>query len=151
MAEFLPLADALPQEEPREPERTAPAGGGETILLVEDDDAIRKISHIVLESAGYRLIDAADGEEAVEKFRERGGEVDLLLLDMIMPGKNGKEVYEEIERLKPGIRVIFVSGYTAHQTTREAASLPDTELLLKPVSPRDLLQKVRAVLDRRRS
>jgi PAS domain S-box-containing protein len=144
---YLPLVHAPAGEEPPTAAAVAvPAGRKETILVAEDDATLRKLSKAVLESAGYTVITAADGEEAIRKFSEHGG-VDLVLLDVIMPRKNGKDAYQRIKELGPGVKAVFVSGYTADKVQGDEMRESGVELLLKPVSPRDLLKTVREVLD----
>jgi CheY-like chemotaxis protein len=123
-------------------------GGTETILLAEDDEALKKLTGTVLKTYGYRMIVAEDGEDAVRKFLEHKDQVQLVILDMIMPKKSGKEAYDEIRKINPAIKTLFVSGYTADKIQKEGVIEEGIELMLKPVSPRDLLRKVRAVLDR---
>ena len=88
-------------------------GGTETILVAEDDEAVRNLTSSMLEQFGYTVIQAVDGEAAVNKFMENRDKVKLLLLDVIMPKKNGKEVYEKIRIFEPDIKALFLSGYTA--------------------------------------
>ncbi|MBI1810921.1 MAG: response regulator, partial [Nitrospirae bacterium] len=89
------------------------SGGTETILLAEDEEEVRKLMKLVLEEAGYKVIEAVDGKEATEKFRENKDSINLLLLDVIMPKINGKGVYEEARKIKPDIKALFSSGYPA--------------------------------------
>jgi PAS domain S-box-containing protein len=147
---YIPLVSETATEyEKKQAVTAAPARGTETVLVAEDDAALRKLSEIVLSEFGYKVILAADGEEAVKRFRENADHIDLLILDMIMPKKNGREAYEEIIKIRPEIRALFVSGYTAG--TYQTKELLDRglTLLLKPVSPKDLLRKVREALDER--
>jgi CheY-like chemotaxis protein len=137
-AEKQPSERAHPKELPR---------GTETVLVAEDDDALRKLCRIVLEEYGYRVIDAEDGEEAVNKFREHQDAVQLAIFDIIMPKKSGRETYEEISKIRPGMKVIFMSGYTADKILTERVLEERMELILKPIAPDDLLRKVREVLD----
>jgi CheY-like chemotaxis protein len=123
-------------------------GGTETILAAEDDTALKKLTETVLNAYGYRTIMAEDGEDAVKKFIEHKDRIQLVILDMIMPKKSGKEAYDEIRKIKPGIKTLFVSGYTADKMQQEGTIEEGIELMLKPVSPKDLLRKVREVLDR---
>jgi PAS domain S-box-containing protein len=125
-----------------------PESGTETILVAEDDEKLRKLSQIVLTQNGYRVILANDGEEAISKFNENKESIHLVLLDMVMPKKNGKEVYEQMRRTKPNIKVIFSTGYTAERLDSDLLLTENINLLTKPVSPRDLLVKVRTMLDR---
>ncbi|MEW6109261.1 MAG: response regulator [Nitrospirota bacterium] len=123
-------------------------GGTETILAAEDDAALRKLIKTVLESFGYTVILAEDGDEAVTKFEENNDKIQLCILDMIMPKKNGKEVYEDIKKIRPDVKFLFASGYTADIIYNERILDEGMDLILKPVSPRDLLRKVREALDR---
>jgi CheY-like chemotaxis protein len=122
-------------------------GGTETILLAEDDEMVRSFTSSVLTDSGYTVIEAVDGADAVSKFAASSATIDLLLFDLIMPKMNGKEACDEIRKVSPGIKAIFSSGY-APDTIRQKAFLEnDLHLVSKPVSPRDLLRKMRGVLD----
>ncbi len=122
-------------------------GGSETILVAEDDAALRKLSQTILQQFGYTVIEAIDGEDAVMKFIENRDNVQLVVLDAIMPRKKGKEAYDDMKIMKPDIKVLFASGYTADVIG--GAGLPEQGLhfIHKPLSPRDLLLKVRQILD----
>jgi PAS domain S-box-containing protein len=121
-------------------------GGKETILLIEDDKDVRNLLKEMLGSFGYDVIEAVDGIDGVDKFRDHQNEIHLLLTDIMMPRKNGKEAYNDIKKIKGDIKVIFISGYSA-AATRE---LLDEGLifLAKPVSPRELLVKIREALEK---
>ena len=122
--------------------------GTETVLLAEDNETVKRLISDVLGEFGYTVIIANDGQDAVEKFTENRERIQLLLFDMIMPNKNGKEAYEEIRKMNPEIRVIFMSGYTA-DIIKEKDSLGDNlAFITKPMLPVDLLRKVREALDR---
>jgi len=123
-------------------------GGTETILVAEDDERLRSLSEIVLTQNGYKVILAQNGEEAIEKFLANKERIQLLLLDMIMPKKSGKDVYDEIKRLKPDIKVIFVSGYTADRIDKDSLVGENVDFMFKPVLPKDLLRHVREMLDK---
>lgn len=122
-------------------------GGEETILLAEDDQAIRRLTKSVLERFGYTVLEAVDGEDAVEKFKDNRGKIDLLLFDLIMPRLNGKDALDAIRCLEPSIRCLFASGYAPDLLRQKVALDNSTPLLYKPMSIRDLLTKVRQVLD----
>ena len=96
---------------------------------------------------GYNVITAEDGEDAVNKFSENRGMVQLLLFDVIMPRKNGKEAYTEIKKIKSDIKVIFISGYTADIIHKKGILEEGLNFILKPISKNNLLRKVREVLD----
>ena len=145
---YLPLTHDEQASEELAP-MPPPRRGTETILLAEDDEAVRHLTELVLTEFGYRVIPAVDGEEAVKKYLAHKEAVHLLLFDLIMPNRNGKEAYDEIRKVCPEVRVIFMSGYTAN--ILEAKALKDgTEIIAKPFSSLDLARKVRMVLDKKR-
>jgi len=148
---YIPLLK--PGAGPREKDQAAPEqelpGGTETILLAEDDDAVRKLTRDLLEEFGYKVVEAANGEDATKAFFEHQEEIRLLCLDVIMPKKSGREVYDEIRARRPGVKALFVSGYTADKIFGDGLVPGESELLLKPLSPRDLLVKVRQMLDKK--
>ncbi len=144
---YLPLA-ALPAEKQRTKEHAAMEGGTETILLAEDEDEVRAVTKKILEEFGYNVIEAVNGEEAEALFAKHKDSVRLVILDVIMPKKNGMEAYEEIKRLKPDARALFVSGYAADTALAECASTGKLDFMSKPIAPGDFLRKIREVLDR---
>jgi PAS domain S-box-containing protein len=144
---YLPLSREAVVDEYRPTVSEDPMGGTETILLAEDDANVRKITVDVLEQMGYTVISANDGEEAVKKYLELKDKIRLLLFDLIMPKKNGKEAYDEIKNITPDIKCIFLTGYAA-DIIQQKGLLQDTVVMLnKPISPMDLLKKVRSVLN----
>ncbi|MDT8318104.1 MAG: PAS domain S-box protein [bacterium] len=144
---FLPLCNEVAID--KEPEGAVDVkGGNETVLLAEDNDALRKLSSVILESFGYRVIAAEDGEEAIAKFAENREQVNLVMLDMIMPKKNGKEVSEAILIKSPKMKILFVSGYTSEIITNKELDEGGFGFLPKPYTPKDLLAKVRETLDK---
>ena len=124
--------------------------GSETILVAEDDETVRKLIVYILEQSGYTVYEAADGEEAIKVFMEHSESIDLLLLDVIMPKKNGRQAYSEIKKIMSGIKVLFLSGYTADIIEKRGLLQKDFLVMLKPVSMTTLLQKVRKALDRKK-
>lgn len=129
-------------------------GGTETILLAEDDGDVRRLISDVLTRAGYTVIAAGDGDEAVDKFIENKDRIEFLLLDVMMPKKNGRAVYEEIRRMVPGIKALFISGYAAGELTGQEGITREPlvaeagiELLYKPLVPDEILARVREMLD----
>jgi polar amino acid transport system substrate-binding protein len=124
-------------------------GGTETILLAEDDVDVRNLVVTVLTDFGYQVIQAVDGQDAVEKFVANADKIDLVLMDMIMPKKNGKDAFDEISRIHPGVKVLYSSGYTADFIQNRGVSEEGIELIMKPVQPIELLRKVREVLGSR--
>ena len=108
---YLPVAVALAIPSERE-DTSQFTGGHETILVAEDEDAVRSLTRTVLEKAGYTVIEARDGADALRVFQETPQVIDVALLDVVMPGMNGKQVYERIKEIKPEQKVLFTSGYT---------------------------------------
>jgi CheY-like chemotaxis protein len=143
---YVPLVNSAAEQ--RGPEAPLEiVRGRETILLAEDDEGVRALAKEILEDAGYRVHTAADGLEAVERYREVGAGVDLLILDLMMPRKNGGEALEEIRRINPGCKAIFISGYTADILQNKGMVAEGIPLVGKPMSPNVLLGMVRKVLD----
>jgi PAS domain S-box-containing protein len=121
--------------------------GSETLLIAEDDDSVRAMSKSILTEFGYKVIEAVDGEDVVNKFLEYQDRIHLLILDVVMPKRNGKEVYESVRKVRPDIKVLFTSGYTADIIHAKGLLDEGLNFILKPIPPNDLLRKVRAVLD----
>jgi len=145
---YLPVSETAPVPG-RETTVSAPVrGGNETILVAEDDAALRELSGRVLESFGYKVIPAVDGEDALTKFKENRDRIGLLLLDMVMPKKNGKEVAEAIMEISPGTKVLFSSGYTMDIITHQELEEAGFEFIHKPYQAKELARKVRQTLDR---
>jgi PAS domain S-box-containing protein len=122
--------------------------GTETILLAEDDTMIRTLTKGFLTDFGYTVITATDGEDAVIKFKKNKERIQLLLFDLIMPKKSGKAAYDEIKKLGSDVRAIFVSGYLLDVIYKKGLQDESCYLVMKPVSPQNLLRKIREVLDR---
>lgn len=121
--------------------------GSETILLAEDDQILLEMTTTIFESNGYRVLGASDGVEAVDIFKKQGDGIDLVILDAVMPKMTGKQAWEEISKLRPGVRVCFISGYADQKIGGKLAVDNSVQLILKPVMPEELLQKVREILD----
>ncbi|WP_250680367.1 PAS domain S-box protein [Geomonas sp. Red32] len=145
---YLPLAEAGQTQAAESNVPEMPLEGTETILLAEDDASVRTLVVTILTKFGYRVIQAVDGDDVVQKFSEHRGTVDLILMDMIMPKKNGREAYEAISRMAPDVKVLYSSGYTADFIQNRGVSEEGIELVMKPVRPIELLRKVRSMLDR---
>jgi PAS domain S-box-containing protein len=123
-------------------------GGKETILLAEDDFSVRKFIRVLLEGVGYTVIEAGDGEEALKAFVEHKDSVKMLILDIMMPKKNGKEVFENIRGLKPQVKALFISGYTSDMVHQKKIVEEGFDVISKPVSSVKLLTKVREILEK---
>lgn len=123
-------------------------GGTETILVAEDEAAVRKLVEEILTSYGYKVILAEDGEDAVEKFAVNRDKIRLVLMDMIMPKMSGREACVEIRKLNADVKVMYTSGYTTDIFQNRDSLDEGTDLIMKPVRPLELLRKVREMLDR---
>jgi PAS domain S-box-containing protein len=119
-----------------------------TLLIAEDNTAVRTMTKKLLQDNAYTVIEAENGEDALQRFMEHAGSISLLLLDVIMPKGNGWEVYEAIRKIRPDIHVIFMSGYTADLFQQRLIPEEGMNLLTKPVSPEELLEAVRLELDK---
>ncbi len=146
---YLPLITVAPLEQTARDYSMTAWRGAETVLLAEDDKSVRDLTRCVLEGSGYTVIEAVDGGEAVRKFVDNKEVVSLLILDMIRPKKNGREAYREIKNIRADIKALFMSGYTADIAHKKGIFDDGFAIILKPVTPSDLLKKVREILDRR--
>jgi PAS domain S-box-containing protein len=145
---YLPLSAAAQGEAPAQPRQEIPRGS-ETILLVEDDPAVRQVTRTMLEEFGYTVIEATDGVAAQFVFREHGERIDLVVCDLLMPRLNGRETLAGLRRLKKDLRAIFITGYAADVIAEKGLADLGSRLLMKPLNPALLLQEVRAALDAR--
>jgi CheY-like chemotaxis protein len=121
--------------------------GTETILLVEDDEALRKVTSSLLQSSGYKVLEAENGAAAIDISHRYQGTIALLLSDVIMPGKSGPDLAIDVRRYLPDLKVLYVSGYTEDIIAHQGVLDPGTTLLSKPFSKEALLTTVRGVLD----
>lgn len=145
---FLPAHSASLKPVQQPSERVVPSGKGETILLVEDEPAVRTIVHTTLERFGYDVVAAASGREALELWPAHAPAVKLLLTDIVMPeGTSGAELAACLRREAPSLRVVYMSGYSPETSQRRLSLPPGTRFLQKPCLPEDLAETVRACLD----
>jgi CheY-like chemotaxis protein len=121
--------------------------GTETVLVVEDSSAVRALNKAVLETFGYRVIEALDGSDALTMFRAHQDKIRLVVMDVVMPKINGRQAYEEICRIRPDVKVIFMSGYAADIIKEKGVITDDFNFITKPIKPIEFLEKVRMVLD----
>jgi PAS domain S-box-containing protein len=145
---YLPRFDAVPAPErvvsaPEEPEH-----GAGTLLVVEDDEGVRGLTMGILESQGYRVLEAANGDEALAIEKEHAGEIDLVVTDLVLPGMNGKVLYDRLRAMRPRIKVLFTSGYTSDVISRSGLD-QDVACLPKPFDANSLTAKVRETLNRK--
>ncbi|HET8654022.1 MAG TPA: PAS domain S-box protein [Longimicrobiaceae bacterium] len=145
---YLPQALAPAEAEPEKPE-PAPRGAGQTILLVEDEEAVRSLVRRLLLRGGYTVLSAGDGEDALRVCADFDGHIDLVLTDVVMPRMSGRELAEKLAELRPASPILFMSGYTdddlLHHGVREAGF----EFLQKPIDSEELLARIAAMLESR--
>jgi two-component system cell cycle sensor histidine kinase/response regulator CckA len=144
---YLPRVDALVTPGKSHAGVAALAKGTETVLLVEDEDGVRGLTRHVLQRAGYVVLEAANGRDAVRAAQGHAGPLHLLVTDVVMPGMSGREVADAVRPLHPGVRVLFTSGYTDDAVVRAGVREAEVAFLQKPYTPSALTAKVRAVLD----
>jgi CheY-like chemotaxis protein len=142
---FLPSVDQPEGPAQPTPAQTASSGDG-TILVVEDDAGIRALVEEVLSSAGYRVLVAEDGANALRISTEYAGPIQLLLTDVILPKMSGKEIAANLRALRPEIIVLFMSGYTKEVMAHNGTLDPEVNFIQKPWSPRVLRQKIQTLL-----
>ena len=146
----------LPRVESTDRQRTPGAarngqrrGAGQVVLVVEDEAPVRGLMTKVLEREGYRLLSAADGESAIALAEAHGGDIDLLIADLVMPGVNGREVAERLAILFPDMATILISGYTADEVVREGIRRGEYAFIPKPFDPDTLTRRVAEALHTR--
>jgi CheY-like chemotaxis protein len=144
---YLPLADVPALQEVARQDQVLDVTGTETVLVVEDEEAVRSLAVKVLTRCGYTVHQAADGLACLEFLREFQGPLHLLLTDVVMPGMNGRELYGEVQKVFPEARVLFMSGYPENIMTRRGVLEEGIPFVQKPFSVRRLAAGVRAVLD----
>ena len=138
-------AETEPAQESSRP--SAVEGGSETILIVEDEDLVRALAVRVLKAEGYRCYAAGSAEEAIRLLEEDQVAIDLVITDVVMPGMSGGGLGERVERLRPGLPILFTSAFTDEDVIRRGLLEKDRPFLQKPSSPQELARKVRSVLD----
>jgi CheY-like chemotaxis protein len=144
----LPVPGAPPPRAAAGAAKASPPPGSETVLVVDDEPSLLELGAAMLRRSGYRPLTASRGEEALEVCRARPEEVDLVILDLSMPGMGGQQCLESLQRLRPGLPVLIASGYHADQRVRQALNAGAAGFVAKPFTRAELLQKVREILDR---
>jgi signal transduction histidine kinase/ActR/RegA family two-component response regulator len=144
---YLPHAESTAPSLERGPRPAEVRGGGETILLAEDESGVRSLACRVLQQKGYTVLEASDGEQALSLCQSYPGRIDLLLTDAIMPKLSGVALARRVTALRPGIRMMFMSGFTDSALVRHGMATGEVECLLKPFTPEALARVVRQVLD----
>jgi CheY-like chemotaxis protein len=136
------------REEIRETEpKPLPHGGSETILLVDDEELVRELTVKVLTKAGYKVITAADGNEALDLYLSHRDRISMVILDLIMPGMGGKQCLEELLNLDPSVKVVIASGYSPNGRTKRELAAGAKGFIDKPYNMHQVLEVVRRVLD----
>jgi two-component system cell cycle sensor histidine kinase/response regulator CckA len=144
---YFPVSAAAAAEEAAAPTQAAVRGGSETILVADDHEGLRDLLGESLQALGYHVLLAGDGEEALQQFTEHQSEIDLVVLDVIMPKLRGPEAYSRMSTLRPGVPVIFCTGYNADTPLVSASIKTATSVLQKPYTTKILAQQVRSALD----
>ncbi len=145
---YLPLIESEVDEQG--PETHTPAtGGAETILLAEDELEVRNLMKTILERNGYKVIEATDGEEAIQKFMEHKDEIELLVFDVVMPKRSGKSAYDTIKKMNPDVKILFMSGYSEDILHKRGVIVEKgLKYATKPIFPTELLKIIRELLDK---
>jgi len=142
---YLPLTQGV-LSQPRKG-RVEPVSGSESILVVDDEEILRDLMKDILEGLGYGVMLASDGREAVDVYREHKGGIDLVIVDMVMPKMGGRETYQELRRINPGVKALLASGYSKDTAAQQILDLGVKDFLHKPFSLEEIAHKVREVLD----
>jgi PAS domain S-box-containing protein len=145
---YLPRAEEGAFVERSTIEAGAAPTGSETVLLVEDEQAVRLLCRVLLERAGYQVLDAANPRQAEDLFRDHADRIDLLVTDVIMPGSSGPSLFARLSPARPALRVLYMSGYADNAVVQPAGHPSDVQFLQKPFTADGLLCKVREALDR---
>jgi PAS domain S-box-containing protein len=144
---YLPRVDGVVESDSA---RNAPAElpqGDETVLLAEDEEQVRRMTRTILEMNGYRVLEASSGDEALATYKQHEGRIDLVITDVVMPQMSGRELAQSLEALRPGIKVLYVSGYTDDAIVRHGLLDEGIAFIQKPFTPEAFSRKVREVLD----
>ncbi len=143
---YFPAADQPSESETTQETAADPPGGRETILLAEDDQLVRELTHLILEKAGYRVVAVRDGQEAVDRLRADPKGFDLALLDLVMPKKSGRAVYRVIQAEKWKVPVLFCTGYSFDALGSDRITEDPVRVIRKPFTPNELRRTVREIL-----
>jgi DNA-binding NtrC family response regulator len=143
---YFPRVAAKAEHLEQSPEEAELPGGSETILVVEDDDPLRDLTVRILQEAGYRVVHAKNAESALDIVKVSESGIDLLLTDVIMPGKSGVELLDQAKVICPRLHSLFMSGYTGDVVALRGGLLPEAAFLVKPFTRRALLKKVQSAL-----
>ena len=145
---YLPANEAVTRRQAPSFVQAIPEQGHETILLVEDEEMVRKLVQVALEDKGYTILEARYASDALAVATQYPGTIDLLITDVVMPQMSGRELATRLTGLRPTMKVLFTSGYTDDAVVRHGLLMAEVEFLPKPFSPHTLALKVREVLDK---
>jgi len=146
---YFPRLSGVAEAPAQDVDVSAPLGGAETILLVEDDPRVREFTVSALKELGYTVLPYARGEDAMSALEKGAQTIDLLLTDVILPGMNGRVLAEAVQRMRPGVKILFASGYTDNIIVRHGVLEEGIHFIGKPFSVHALARKIREVLDHR--
>jgi CheY-like chemotaxis protein len=144
---YLPVTDQAHKEKPKSPSQQKDPAGSETIMLVEDNEEVRQLTYIVLNRLGYQVLVASDASEALTAIIAHSGRIDLLLTDVVMPGLNGRELYQECLKHYPQLEVLYMSGYTNNIIAHRGVLDQGINFIQKPFSVGALAAKIREILE----
>jgi len=144
---YLPIAPAIALTATQNTAATALPRGGETVLVVEDEDGVRALECRALASQGYSVLNASNAADAIEVTHRHNGAIDLLVTDVVMPGTSGAELARSLKERWSSLKVLFTSGYTDNAIIHHGVRTDKSEFLAKPFGPQALVRKVREVLD----
>ncbi|OGF67173.1 MAG: hypothetical protein A2Y62_07110, partial [Candidatus Fischerbacteria bacterium RBG_13_37_8] len=145
---YLPRIDEPFQKEKKQKMKESMSGGGETVLIVEDDDMVRKLAVRILQQRGYKIIEAENPKQALSLCKKQSGKIDLILTDVVMPSMSGNELVKKIKKIRPEIKVLYMSGYPDNSFNHHAFLEKGINYIQKPFSTANLAQKIRKVLDK---
>jgi len=143
---YLPQTEAIQEPRPDAEKKEATASGGEHVLVVEDEKNLRKMMKAMLSRLGYRVSLAANGGEALLLMEEKGLKPDLVITDVVMPNMSGRDLADRLQRNQPGLKVLYMSGYTDNAVVHQGVLDPGTPFIQKPFTLRDIAEKIQAVL-----
>jgi CheY-like chemotaxis protein len=144
---YLPLKTTTVRTESSIPAEPTRLTGDETVLVVEDEEAVVNLAKRILVAAGYTVLTAANGSEALQTCEHHPGEIHVVLTDVVMPGMSGREFAEQLAKVRPGIKVLYMSGYTDDAIIHHGALAPGARFIGKPFNASALTRKVREALD----
>jgi len=146
---YLPVTIKGEQKQIKKEEGERLVGGNETILLIDDEEVIRELGKEILEKNGYKVLLAKDGEEGISVYQANKDQIDLVILDMIMPKKAGTEVFKALKSINPNVRVLLATGYSLNEQAQEILRNGALDFIQKPYQINDLLKIIRKVLDKK--